>query len=170
MQNVIKNSKFNSKCKIMIIDVGTGSGCIIVSLVKELLDHNLVRQANQVIFFATDISSYALTVAKINAKKHRVDKYIKLYQGNLLEPVVPDLVSLSNQVTTIIIIIANLPYITPNIYQTLAPEIKKYEPKLALLTPDKNPNYYYKKLDKQIDQLQKITKAKIWRFYEKSNF
>ena len=51
---------------------------------------------------------------------------------------------------------------------TLAPEIKKYEPQLALLTPNRDAGFYYTKLDKQITALKKKLKFKhIYTFYEK---
>ncbi|MFH1712767.1 MAG: HemK/PrmC family methyltransferase [Candidatus Jacksonbacteria bacterium] len=167
----------------VIIDIGTGSGCIIISLVKELLKLQTNYQLsiiNYSTFIATDISADALTVAKINAKKHKVDHLIKFYQGDLLEPIIKSIPKLFTSASSadcrrgmfnfslLTFITANLPYITPKNYLILAPEIKKYEPKLALLTPDENADYYYKKLNQQIAELQKMTKAKIWKFYEKS--
>ncbi|MEK9166058.1 MAG: hypothetical protein AAB525_04360, partial [Patescibacteria group bacterium] len=115
-----------------------------------------------------DISADALEVAKINAKKHKVEKYVTFLQGDLLEPILNSKFFPPIRRIKFLIVIANLPYITPKNYLTLQQEIKKYEPKLALLTPDEGADYYYKKLDCQIAELQKRTKTKIWRFYEKA--
>lgn len=60
-----------------VIDVGTGSGCIAVS-VKKQDTHSKIQM------FATDVSAEALAIAKKNAKQHGVD--IAFFQGNLLEP------------------------------------------------------------------------------------
>ena len=69
--NII-NKNFENK-KISIVDIGTGSGCIAISLKKEISDLNVV---------AIDISNDALKVAKQNAKLNDVD--IKFIRNNLL--------------------------------------------------------------------------------------
>ncbi len=98
----------NQKLKT-ILDIGTGSGCIAISLAKHL---------PKVKIFATDISQKALLVAKKNAKQHNVLKKIKFLQGDLIKP-------LKNQ--RFDLIIANLPYLIIN-------ELKNvpFEPKKAL--------------------------------------
>jgi len=184
-EKIIQNAKTkiqNSKCKILIIDIGTGSGCIIITLAKELLRSVETRFIAFPGFVATDISKDALKVAKKNARAHGVEKYITFLQGNLLEPIINQIHSRHNQDSTnialkygskqnqrhCIIICANLPYITPRQCAQLEPEITKYEPKKALLTPKNDPNYYYKKLRVQIKKLQQITGTKVKCFLEKS--
>ncbi|HCW74922.1 MAG TPA: peptide chain release factor N(5)-glutamine methyltransferase, partial [Candidatus Marinimicrobia bacterium] len=61
-----------------IIDVGTGSGCVIITLAKQIANCE---------FLATDISAKALAVAGQNAKLHGVAKKIKFLKGDLLEPI-----------------------------------------------------------------------------------
>lgn len=78
--------------RIAIADIGTGCGAIAISLAYHLPN---------VTIYATDISSYALTVAKINLEFHQQNGRICLLQGNLLKPL-PEPVDL---------IIANLPYV-----------------------------------------------------------
>lgn len=112
--------------KVVIADIGTGSGCIAIALKKHL---------PQATIYATDISAAALLVAKKNARKHRVK--IKFLQGNLLEP-------LKNK--KIDIIVANLPYLNKN-------QIKNeltFEPKIALLGGKK----YIKELLRQAKKLK----------------
>lgn len=75
-----------------IADIGTGSGCIAVSLVLELPDAEI---------YATDISSAALKVAVENSRKHNVENRITFLSGNLLEPLTGD----------VDMIVANLPYV-----------------------------------------------------------
>ena len=120
---------------LTLVDLGTGSGCIIITLAKML---------NQK-FIAVDISSEALIVAKKNARLHGVDKKIKFIKSDLLSPVV---------LTSPLIILANLPYLTPSQIKE-SPSIK-YEPKLAL-TAGPDGLKYYRKLFKQIKKFHDIT-------------
>jgi len=126
-----------------IIDIGVGSGCIIISLVKELEKNRNMK------FFAIDISKDALTVARKNARLHSVDKKIQFLHGNLLAPF------LKNQslVTCNLILVANLPYLTSTQIKQ-SPSIK-HEPKLAL-TAGKDGLKYYRELAEQIKELIKI--------------
>lgn len=103
-----------------IIDVGTGSGCIIVTLAKELDNQNVE-------FFATDVSRDALEVAKQNAVAHCVADKIEFRQGNLLEPVFLKITKLKLKN---LIITANLPYVE-TAHVDSEPSIK-HEPRLAL--------------------------------------
>jgi release factor glutamine methyltransferase len=90
-----------------IADIGTGSGCIAVTLAKELPRTKII---------ATDLSPYAVEIAAQNIKSHGLTGKIKLLQGNLLEPL-PKSVD---------IIVANLPYVKK------ADAALPYEPKIAL--------------------------------------
>lgn len=138
---------------ISLIDVGTGSGCIIISIFKQLVRYKL--QATSYKLLATDISKKALIVAKRNAKKHGVNKKIKFLHGNLLDPILknPKLLKNLNHPNNPIIITANLPYLTPNqIKNSLS---IKHEPKLAL-SAGKDGLKYYRQLFKQIKKLNKL--------------
>ncbi len=129
-----------------IIDVGTGSGCIIITLAKIL---NLKSKILNLKFLATDISSSALTVARKNAKLHGVNNNIRFLRGNLFEPILKNPKHLKNHKNPIIVL-ANLPYLTPKQIKN-SPTIE-YEPKLALSAgPDGLK--YYRELFKQIKNL-----------------
>ena len=151
MVNEILNFKFQiSNAKTIFIDIGTGSGCIIVSIVKSLQNKQFPISNFQ--FLATDISSAALLIARKNAKLHKAEKHIKFLRGDLLLPVLSDKnfqSKIKNQKPEIIIT-ANLPYLTPAQIKN-SPSIK-YEPKLAL-TAGSDGLKYYRQLFKQIKKI-----------------
>lgn len=97
----------------LIADVGTGCGVIAISLALHLPQSKI---------FATDISTSALYVARLNCEYHNVTKQITLIQGHLLKPI-PEPVDL---------IVANLPYINSSELVNLSPEIANFEPRVAL--------------------------------------
>ncbi len=95
-----------------IVDVGTGSGCIPVTLARHL---------PQAVIEATDISTAALEIARQNAQQHTPDR-ILFHHGHLLEPI-------SKSVD---LLIANLPYVTDAEWTMLDDGVKWYEPAAAL--------------------------------------
>lgn len=103
------------KQSLTILDIGTGSGNIAISLACNLEGCN-------VNVIATDISGKALNVAKQNAAFHKVDDRIIFVESNLLSNIedMPD------------IIVANLPYIPTDRIPTLDSSVKDFEPHLAL--------------------------------------
>ncbi len=103
-----------------VIDVGTGSGCIAVSLAVGLPRAHLV---------ATDISSAALEVAQTNAMRHRVADRITFIEGDLLTAVPPEL---THRVDAIV---SNPPYVPSDRAATLPQEIRDHEPAVALFAP-----------------------------------
>ena len=104
-----------------IVDVGTGSGCIAITLSKEL---NMRVDA-------TDISPKALEIAKINNKDNNSN--VTFYEGNMLEP----LKKIYN------VIISNPPYISRN--EEIEDIVKKNEPEIALYA-DNDGLYYYEQI------------------------
>lgn len=107
------------KCRI--IDVGTGSGAIAVALAK------LLPQAR---ITATDISREALAFAQRNAKRLGVTRRVSFLRGNLLKPLWNAKPLAANGP---LIITANLPYLPTAVWETTQPEIRRYEPRLALV-------------------------------------
>ena len=103
---------YNEK-KIFILDIGTGSGCIIISLLSELNNSRGI---------GLDISKEALIVAKKNAEKNNIFKKIKFLHGSFLE--------LNNRKFDLIV--SNPPYIETKALRNLEEDIKKYEPLIAL--------------------------------------
>jgi release factor glutamine methyltransferase len=97
-----------------ICDVGTGSGAIAVSIAYYLPGTNI---------YATDISESALTIARENTDRYGLG--ISFSCGDLLEPLAHEL--------QFDLITANLPYVDSEKYKYLEPEVKDYEPTLALV-------------------------------------
>ena len=110
------NKYFNKK--VDILDLGTGSGCIAITLKKEL-DCNVD---------AVDISPKALEIAKLNAKNNNVD--ITFYEGDMLSPI--------NKKYDVII--SNPPYIAYN--EEIMEIVKNNEPHTALYAEDNGLKYY----------------------------
>jgi len=142
----------SSKKKFLIVDVGTGSGCIIISLVKAL------DQKKNLVFFGFDFSSKALLIAKKNARNILKNKTGKI---NFLSA---DLLQIKNQPNfwfkniadskTEILILTNLPYVSKKEYAQLDRTVKNYEPRLALLSGIDGLDHYRK----LFSQLKKISK------------
>jgi release factor glutamine methyltransferase len=97
----------------LIVDVGTGSGCIAISLAREIAGARII---------ATDLSRHALGVAKRNAERHGVGERITFLETSFLD-------GIEEQVD---IIVSNPPYV-PSVSQPgLTPEVRDYEPAVAL--------------------------------------
>ncbi len=113
VEKVIENIKTMNKKNLNIIDIGTGSGCIAITLKKEL---------NNYIVDAVDISKEALKIALKNASNLKCD--INFYQNNLLE----------NIPKKYDVIVSNPPYIAYD--EEIMDIVKKNEPSIALYAKD----------------------------------
>ena len=114
---------------INIVDVGTGSGAIAISLAKFL--HNAKVDA-------VDISEAALNIAKLNANNNDLADKVKFHQGDLFVPIS------DNRYNAIV---SNPPYIPSAVIDTLEPEVAKYEPKIALDGGNDGLNFYRRLID-----------------------
>jgi len=103
----------------VIVDLCTGSGCIAVCLAKELPAARI---------FATDRSEAALATARRNAKLHDVADRIKFLEGDLFGPL--EELDLAGRID---IITANPPYVRSGDLPLLQPEVKDFEPGIALV-------------------------------------
>ena len=99
--------------KIRILDVGTGSGCILIGLLTEL------KQSNGI---GIDISNKAISIAKKNANKHLPNKNVKFFV-NKIEAINQGIFD---------VVVSNPPYIKSSLLVNLDKGIKSYEPKIAL--------------------------------------
>ena len=99
---------------LKILEIGAGSGVISVSLASEL---------KEALFWATDISEGALAVAERNAARHGVAGRITFLRGDLFAPVSG----------SFHIIVSNPPYIPEDEFDGLPPDIRQFEPRVALV-------------------------------------
>jgi release factor glutamine methyltransferase len=103
----------------LVVDVGTGTGCIALSLAHERRDAEV---------HATDVSGPALQVARQNARRLALEKRVAFHRGDLLEPVW----GLAGRIH---LVVSNPPYVDPAERDSLAPEVRDHEPALALFPP-----------------------------------
>ncbi len=119
VEEVIKRSKtFNNP---VIIDVGTGSGAIAISLSKELKIH----------VYASDISDKAIEVAKTNVDKTKAN--VTLLNGDMLKPYIENDIKVD-------ILVSNPPYIKEN--EEIEDIVKDNEPHLALYAKNNGLEFY----------------------------
>ena len=110
---VEKLVKINKNKSLMMLDIGTGSGCILLSLLSEIKNSKGV---------GIDISKKAINIAKKNAERHKIlrrAKFLKKSFDNYFQQKFD-------------LIVANLPYIPSYNIKNLDEDVRKYEPKLAL--------------------------------------
>ena len=112
IEEVLTNIK-NNNDEISILDIGTGSGCIAISLALEIPNSRIT---------AIDISSEALKVAKKNIDKYNLNNQIDL-----------KLIDFRDVKKKFDFVVSNPPYIKETEYEDLQLEIKNYEPKVALV-------------------------------------
>jgi release factor glutamine methyltransferase len=103
---------------VRVADVGCGSGCVAVSIASSLPQSQL---------YATDISPAALAVARENATRNGVSSRVEFLQGDLLDP-------LMGRPTPPVLdaVVSNPPYVPELEMAGLQPEVKEYEPRVAL--------------------------------------
>jgi release factor glutamine methyltransferase len=103
-----------------VVDVGTGSGCIALSLAAERPDAAV---------HGTDVSAAALEVAAENARRLRLRERVRFHHGDLLAP-------LAGTGRILDLVVSNPPYVDPAELPSLQPEVRDHEPRQALLAPD----------------------------------
>ncbi len=102
---------------LMVVDVGTGSGCLIVTLA---LEYPRAR------YVATDVSDEALTIARANAARHGVANRIEFVLGAYFAGVT----------APVNVVVSNPPYVAERDRGTLPPEVVNHEPSAALFGGD----------------------------------
>jgi release factor glutamine methyltransferase len=99
-----------------VLDLGTGSGAVVLALAKERAGHR---------FYAIDCSEKALAMARDNARKHGIERLITFLKGNWFDAV-GDLPGYFN------LVVSNPPYISHPAFEKLPLEVSRYEPREAL--------------------------------------
>ncbi|MBU2566680.1 peptide chain release factor N(5)-glutamine methyltransferase [Patescibacteria group bacterium] len=153
-----EKQNLNKSGKELVVDIGTGSGCIACSISKALPDTQVI---------ASDISEKALSVVKYNNRK--LSTGVKVIHSNLLDKklinfIKKEIDSTKDNVLTRITIVANLPYLPSSDAKTMQKDVVDYEPHLALFAGTDGLKLI-KKLLLQIKNLKKFTKNQkitIW--------
>ncbi|MCW5723296.1 MAG: peptide chain release factor N(5)-glutamine methyltransferase [Devosia sp.] len=99
-----------------MLDLGTGTGCIPIAILVNRPD---------VTGLATDLSPLALEMAEDNARRHQVSDRLRLARGDWFA-------ALADQTARFDLITSNPPYIASEIVESLAPEVREFDPRLAL--------------------------------------
>ena len=121
---IISSEKGDKKCHLL--DIGTGSGCIAITLAAALPQAQVA---------AWDISADALRIAQGNAKALGVQ--VTFEQHDILNTSLHDAYD---------VIVSNPPYIKPSERDGMAKNVLDYEPQIALFAPDDNPIIFYQKI------------------------
>ena len=135
MVNLVSNLiKISPKKKLKILDLGTGTGCLVISILLEgkFLTHKKLTGVG------VDVSKKALKIAIENKKKHNLKSDLDFYQSNWF----------SSVEGKFDIIIANPPYIKTNEIANLSSEVKNYDPFISLNGGDSGIECYLKIHDK----------------------
>ncbi|MEP6927155.1 MAG: peptide chain release factor N(5)-glutamine methyltransferase [Ginsengibacter sp.] len=130
--NDIRDTRYDTGYdKFKILDIGTGSGCIAISLAKELENAYIT---------AIDVSEKALSVAKRNANTFQTQ--INFIKNNFLDESYWNILSMYE------VIVSNPPYIPENKKEILAKNVAEFEPGIALFVQNDNPFIFYEKIAK----------------------
>lgn len=117
--------RFRGKKALTILDIGTGTGCIAVTLVLELSGTKVI---------ATDISSKALSVARQNADQLQASVQTEIH----------DILNQSLSFGQIDVVVSNPPYVLNKEKNTMKRNVAAFEPHNALFVPDTNPLLFHR--------------------------
>lgn len=174
IEQVIKYARLDDSTRqSLMVDVGTGSGCIAVTLALQIKNARLL---------ATDISSAALEVALENAERLGAKDRIDFLQGDLLAPL-----GGRGLESHLDFLVSNPPYIAMRDAPTLQREVLDWEPRAALFAGEEGLKFYRRLLDEgaqyvrrdglficeigytQLDAIRQMIDPKLWRLEEVTN-
>ena len=139
----------NSNTNLNVLDIGTGSGCIPISL---------KHMRNNWEIIGLDISSDALKMAKLNAQSNHVS--VNFMNCDILHNTPPLTEPLD-------IIISNPPYVLESDKKEMSPNVLQYDPHLALFVPNDNPLLFYIKIAELSKNLLKPLGKLYFEIHEK---
>lgn len=131
---VIKKFKTSTQT-LNILDISTGSGCIPISIKKNISAANV---------YGLDVSIAALEIAGHNAVANKVD--VNLFKADVLAENVAEIILNQTKNQKIDVLISNPPYVLQSEKDGLEPRVKNYEPHLALFVADNDPILFYRKI------------------------
>ena len=136
----LKSEILNLKSPIHVLDVGTGSGCIAISLKKAHPEWSVT---------GIDISPDAIEVARENARRNNVE--VDFYVADILSPSMGESEGASNlkfQISNLQydVVVSNPPYICESEKVSMKPNVLDYEPSTALFVPDSDPLLFYRRI------------------------
>jgi release factor glutamine methyltransferase len=134
VEKIIKD--YSDKNNLKFLDIGIGSGNISIAILKNLPGSEAV---------GIDVSNEALLLAKTNAGINSVDNRLKLIQSDILKDNIQSLGKFD-------VVVSNPPYVSSEDFQSLEPELKVYEPQIAL-TDFYNGFTFYRKIISYADTL-----------------
>lgn len=124
---------------ITFADIGTGSGAIPISIASNRPDWRV---------YASDISTAALAIARDNAVRCDVQDRVAFFEGDLLRPFIEGEIEVD-------VLVSNPPYIPASDVPSLQPEVRLYEPHLALIGGEDGLGLY-RRLTEQLAELPKL--------------
>jgi len=122
---------------LSVLDIGTGSGCIAISLAKNLPNSKV---------HAVDISEGALNIARENAVLNQVD--VEMFQMDVLNTKSLPITSEGVEAKKYDIIVSNPPYVRELERKLMQPNVVEHEPKTALFVPDQDPLVFYRAISR----------------------
>jgi len=139
--------KENSKPGLRVLDLGTGTGCIPITLALELKDPEV---------YALDVSVEALDVARKNASL--LEAQVEFLEGDLLGSI-PNLALFD-------VIVSNPPYVPLRVQGEMHANVLNFEPHLALFVPDEDPLLFYRAIGLWGQELLKLGGKLYLEIYE----
>ncbi len=127
IRSLTPQEKKNRSSRLQILDIGTGSGCIAVSLAHHLPEASV---------YAIDVSDDALSVARKNAALNQTE--VSFFRQDIFQPFPPGIFPAQWD-----LIVSNPPYVTPEEKKFMEANVLNYEPHVALFVPEEHPLLFY---------------------------
>ena len=134
-QSIVNRKSFNRQ--LNVLDVGTGSGCIAISLKKAHPEWHVT---------GIDISPNAIEVAKENARRNKVDVNFQVADifSDQMTKYLNKWYMVNDQMVNIVV--SNPPYICESEKSSMRPNVLNFEPSTALFVPDNDPLLFYRRI------------------------